>query len=212
MYYSSEEFTDRIYLSYEKILKRFELLDIKTKSGNTISHMDLRYAIKVMVKKHPTCRWKSKRIKSKRYYILFEGYLWLLHVYFQKEKSLIDADIYFFETRIKEYEKKLNVESKNLFSEDIYVENLNSFFDRKQDTVRKAIDKMNKIYPNFRYIKNSKYIISKEGIEWLCKNCFKQKYLELLEAYKMELTEQYIQAGYLYDYFFRYKLIFTNRG
>ena len=55
---------------------------------------------------------------------------------------------------------------------------------------------------NYRYIENGKYVISKEGIEWLCKNCFKQKYLELLEEYKMELTEKYIQAGYLYDYFF----------
>ena len=55
---------------------------------------------------------------------------------------------------------------------------------------------------NYIYRENGKYIISKEGIKWLCKNCFKQKYLELLEEYKMELTEKYIQAGYLYDYFF----------
>ena len=48
---------------------------------------------------------------------------------------------------------------------------------------------------------NRKAKISKEGIEWLCKNCFKQKYLELLEEYKMELTEKYIEAGYPYDVF-----------
>ena len=29
----------------------------------------------------------------------------------------------------------------------------------------------------------------------------KQKYLELLEEYKMELTEKYIENGYLYDNF-----------
>lgn len=39
-------------------------------------------------------------------------------------------------------------------------------------------------------------------VEWICKNVFKQKYLEILEEYKMELTELYIEAGYLYDYFF----------
>lgn len=33
-------------------------------------------------------------------------------------------------------------------------------------------------------------------------NCFKQKYLEILEKYKMELTEEYISKGYIYDNFF----------
>ena len=45
-------------------------------------------------------------------------------------------------------------------------------------------------------------VITKEGLEWLCKNCFKQKYLELLESYKMNLTEKFIKAGYIYDNFF----------
>ena len=54
----------------------------------------------------------------------------------------------------------------------------------------------------YTYCKNSKVIIAKEGIEWLCKNLFKQKYLELLGKRKMELTEKYIEAGYPYDYFF----------
>ena len=40
------------------------------------------------------------------------------------------------------------------------------------------------------------------SIKWICKNVFKQKYLELLEKYKMELTELYIKAGYPYDHFF----------
>ena len=54
---------------------------------------------------------------------------------------------------------------------------------------------------DFRYDAHDKHIISKEGIEWLCKNCFKQKYLEILEEYKMELTEKYIEADYIYDNF-----------
>lgn len=45
------------------------------------------------------------------------------------------------------------------------------------------------------------YVYSK-GIELLCKEYFKQKYLEILEDYKMELTEKYIAAGYPYDNFF----------
>lgn len=50
-------------------------------------------------------------------------------------------------------------------------------------------------------IKN-KVVIPREGVKWSCKNIFKQKYLELLEQYKMELTKKYIEAGYVYDEFF----------
>ena len=66
---------DKVFLSYWKILNKFKILNIKTKNGKEITHKDLRKAISVMNKKHPTCRWQSEKIKSKRYYILFEGYL-----------------------------------------------------------------------------------------------------------------------------------------
>ena len=54
----------------------------------------------------------------------------------------------------------------------------------------------------FKYNTNDGIVVTKEGLEYLCKNYFKQKYLELLEEYKMELTEKYIEAGYIYDEFF----------
>ena len=56
------------------------------------------------------CRWKSEKIRSKRYFILIEGYYWLTLVYFQKEKSMIDADVEFFEKRTKQYEELLKIE------------------------------------------------------------------------------------------------------
>ncbi len=71
---------DEFFLSYNKILKRLELLSLKTKKGNDITHQDLRYAISVMEKKHHTCRWKSERIRSKKHYILIEGFYWLIFV------------------------------------------------------------------------------------------------------------------------------------
>lgn len=49
---------------------------------------------------------------------------------------------------------------------------------------------------------DGKVIISCKGVEWICKNVFKQNYLKLLEKKKMELTEKYIKAGYIYDHFF----------
>ena len=93
----SEQVLDSIFLSYNKILKRFQLLGVTTKYGKEITHEDLRKAIEVMLKKHPTCRWRSEKVKSRKYFILAEGYAWLNQVYFQKEKSLADADVDFFE-------------------------------------------------------------------------------------------------------------------
>ena len=194
---------DNIFLSYNEILKRLQILGKTTKSGKEITHKDLRKAICVMEDKHSNCRWKSEKIRSKRHYILIEGFYWLIYVYINKDKKLMDADIDFFKSRIKQYEELLKVESKEIFTKDMYVYELEKYFSRKPETIKKAISKMLKYADeNYRYIENGKYKISKCGIEWLCKNCFKQKYLELLEEYKMELTEKYIEAGYIYDNFF----------
>ena len=199
--YSNDKL-DEIFLSYDKILFRLNIQKIKTKTGKEITHKDLRYAIQVMQRKHKNCRWKSEKIKSRNSFILIEGYYWLLKVYFNNEKKLIDADIDFFLERIKQYEELLKLESKNLFEKDMEINELVKYFNKKYETIEKAIWKMIKVNNNNRYIQNKSYMITKEGIEWLCKNCFKQKYLQILENYKMDLTEKYIRAGYIYDNFF----------
>ena len=199
----SEQVLDSIFLSYNKILKRLHSLGITTKHGKEITHMDLRKAVEVMLKKHPTCRWRSEKVKSRKYFILDEGYVWLYQVYFQK-KSLTDADVDFFEDRIKQYEELLKIEhNENWWNDDMDIKQLCEYFNRKDITVRKAIKKMcNSGFENYKYLTNNKVVIVSKGVEWLCKNVFKQKYLELLEKYKMELTELYIKAGYPYDHFF----------
>ena len=125
-------------------------------------------------------------------------------MYFEKEKSLIDADVEFFETRIKLYEDFLKVEhNENWWNEDMDIKQLENYFNRAESSIRKAIKKMcDNGFSNYKYLDNNKVIISRKGVEWICKNVFKQKYLELLEKYKMELTELYIKAGYPYDHFF----------
>ena len=125
-------------------------------------------------------------------------------MYFEKEKSLIDTDVEFFETRIKLYEDFLKVErNKNWWNEDMDIKQLENYFNRAESSIRKAIKKMcDNGFSNYKYLDNNKVIISRKGVEWICKNIFKQKYLELLEKYKMELTELYIKAGYPYDHFF----------
>lgn len=175
---------------------------IKTKSGKEITHKDLRYAVQVMEKKHKNCRWKSTKVKSKNFYIIIEGYYWLEFVYFNTEKKLIDADIDFFEERIEQYEKLLKLDHKELFEKNMTIQELVNFFSKKCETIEKAMWKMIKVHSNYRYIKNNEYVIIKEGVKWLSKNCFKSKYLELLEKRKMDLTEEYIKAGYIYDNFF----------
>ena len=123
---------------------------------------------------------------------------------FNKEKSLIDADINFFEDRIKQYEELVKVEkNKNWWNEDMDIKQLEKYFNRAESSIRKSIKKMcDNGFSNYKYLENNRVIISRKGVEWICKNVFKQKYLELLEKYKMELTELYIKAGYPYDHFF----------
>lgn len=200
----SQQTLDSIFLSYNKILNRLHSLGIITKHGKEISHMDLRKAIDVMVEKHPTCRWRSEKIRSRKYFVLVEGYYWLTQVYFQKEKSLIDADIDFFKLRIKRYEELLKIEhNENWWNEDMNIKQLCKYFNRQDITVRKAIKKMcDSGLEEYKFLVDNKVAISSKGVEWICKNVFKQKYLELLAKYKMELTELYIEAGYPYDYFF----------
>ena len=125
-------------------------------------------------------------------------------MYFEKEKSLIDADVEFFETRIILYVDFLKVErNKNWWNEDMEIKQLENYFNRAESSIRKAIKKMcDNGFSIYKYLDNNKVIISRKGVEWICKNIFKQKYLELLEKYKMELTELYIKAGYPYDHFF----------
>ena len=199
MYNDSE--LDKIFLPYYKILYKLKLLNIKTKKGNEISHQDLRYAIAIMEKKHKNCRWKFQRPGKNKNYILIEGFYWLVYVYFNNDKKLIDADIDFFEERIKLYEELLKLDHKTLFKDDISTNQLSDYFNKKESTIQKAILKMIKANPNYRYKTNTEYVITKEGIEWLYKNCFKDKYLKILENYKMELTEKYMQEGYVYDNF-----------
>ena len=182
MYRDSEQALESIFVSYNKILKRFKLLGVTTKCGKEITHEDLRKAVGVMLKKHPTCRWRSEKLKSKKYFILDEGYVWLLQVYFNKEKSLIDADVEFFEDRIKQYEELLGLEhDENWWDDDMDIKQLCKYFNRKEITIRKAINKMcDSGLSEYKSYTDEKAVISCKGVEWICKNVFKQKYLELL--------------------------------
>ena len=197
------------------ILKRFKPLCFTTKYGKEITHENLRKAVEVMLKKHPTYRWRSEKIRSRKYFILIEGYEWLKQVYFQKEKYFIDADMEFCKNKIKLYEEFLKLKhNENWWNEDMDIKQLCNYFNRKDITVRKVIKKMcDNGLSEYKSFIDGKVFISCKGVEQICKNVFEQKYLEFGENKKMELTELYIKAGYPYDYFFIgiKKTILTNK-
>ena len=197
----SENEYNKIYLSYKKILNLLNIQNIKTSMNKDIDYKILLQAIRIMEKKHPICRWRQIRAKDNKHYILIEGFYWLSFVYFQHSQKQIDADIDFFKLRISQYQKLLNIKSKNFWLREYKLVELIDYFDRSEITIKKAISKMIKYNKDYMFIRENKYFVTNEGIEWLCKNIFKQKYLEILEKYKMELTELYIKAGYPYDLF-----------
>ena len=100
MYRDSEKALESIFVSYNKILKRFKLLGVTTKYGKEVTHEDLRKAVDVMLKKHPICRWRSEKVKSRKYFILDEGYVWLLKVYLQKNLHQHRLMIFLFENTL----------------------------------------------------------------------------------------------------------------
>lgn len=197
----SENENNKIYLSYKKILNLLNIQNIKTSMNKDIDYKILLQAIRIMEKKHPICRWRQIRAKDNKHYILIEGFYWLSFVYFQHSQKQIDAAIDFFKLRISQYQKLLNIKSKNFWLREYKLVELIDYFDRSEITIKKAISKMIKYNKDYMFIRENKYFVTNEGIEWLCKNIFKQKYLEILEKYKMELTELYIKAGYPYDLF-----------
>lgn len=197
----SENENNKIYLSYKKILNLLNTQNIKTSMNKDVNYKILLQAIRIMEKKHPICRWRQIRSKDNKHYILIEGFYWLSFVYFQHSQKQIDADIDFFKLRISQYQKLLNIKSKNFWLREYKLVELIDYFDRSEITIKKAISKMIKYNKDYMFIRENKYFVTNEGIEWLCKNIFKQKYLEILEKYKMELTELYIKAGYPYDLF-----------
>lgn len=198
----SEIVMDNLFLSYNKVLNGLHILKLKTASNKEICYSDVAQACKIMHQKHSKCRWVFTQKKKNKHYVLIEGFYWLMSVYFQNEKKLIDADIDFFVLRIQQYEKLLHLNSKSLWNTDMTMSELVNYFNRTYGTIKNVLSKMNRITNGkYKYVKDNEIVISSLGVEWLCKNHFKKKYLELLEEYKMELTEKYMEAGFPYDNF-----------
>lgn len=208
---SSEEIRKLIFLDYKEILEELEKRNLKTKSGKEITHTDLRYAITIMNEKHSSCRWQSEKIKKKYYYIQYEGFIWLRDVYFSSyDMKFIDKDVKWFENRILWYKNQFN--KNNIEYPDIDYKiiamskkELAKYFNRSIRTIENGIREYESTQmKNIRNYKEDKLEINEATIEWLLKNKFKDKYIKLLEDYKMTLTEIFkINGGYYDNYFGR---------
>lgn len=53
---------------------------------------------------------------------------------------------------------------------------------------------------SFKYLKDGKVIISKEGVKWLSENYFRKDYLKKLEFYKLELQNVKRKRNRLKEY------------
>ena len=206
---SSEEIRKFIFMNYKEVLQYFKENNIRTKADKEITHMELRAAIQVMLQKHPSCRWRSEKIKKRYYYLQYEAVIWLRDVYFNNyETDFLDKDIQWFKDRICWYQNSLSNAQIEFPKFDLKIEpmtklELAKFFDKDISVIRKALLKMEKDNSTRdRNYLNGKRYLSVSEIEWLLKNKFKKKYLELLEAYKMQLTEIAKANGSFYDNYF----------
>lgn len=206
---SSEEIRKLIFMNYKEILQDFKENNIKTKAGKEITHKDLRTAILIMLEQHPSCRWQSEKIKKRYYYLQYEAVIWLREVYFNNyEIKFIDKDIKWFEERIKWYIETLEKNHIEYPKMDCHLKpmtkrELSKYFNRGSSSIQQAIIEMEKIANNKNRVYNNGTLqINEEQIKWLLKNKFKTKYLQLLEEYKMVLTEIFKANGGYYDNYF----------
>lgn len=198
-------------MNYKEVLQYFKENSIKTKGKKEISHDYLRTAVLIMNKKHSLCRCQSEKFRKRYYYLQYEGVIWLRDVYFNNYNiKFIDRDISWFEERILWYQNTLSQKSIEYPIMDFQLKAMNKkelakFFERNISTIKKAIIEIEKKKNcKIRNYHNGILYVDEKQTIWLIKNKFKIEYLELLEKYKMELTEIYKANGGFYDnYFYR---------
>lgn len=206
---SSEDVRKLMFMNYKEIISDFNNRGLTTKGGKPITHTDLRKAIQVMQQKHSLCRWRSERIKQRYYYIQYEGVLWLRNVYFNSYNiKFIDKDIKWFKNRIIWYQNQFDKNNIDYpeFSFNIDTMNkiqLSRYFDKSISTIENALRMYEKnTSSKDRCYKDGKLQIQSSAVIWLIENQFKYKYIEILESYKMELTEIFKTNGGYYDNYF----------
>lgn len=162
-----------------------------------LTEVQLNNVIRRVEKRHPLEEWVSFRVANNGEeieYLKLEFFNWLKEVYFNHEKYYLDLEIEFFEKQIRRLEKELNISPHEFKYEDISLKDLRSYFNRSKSAIGRAINQMDKqINNSYRYVKDGKVMITKEGVRWLVQKYFRRAYLQDLELYKLELQKRKIK-------------------
>lgn len=155
---------------------------------------------KKMIKRHPYERWIIRKLAQngeRVVYVRVEYVEWLKEVYFSN-KYYLDAEIEFFQKQVLRLEQELNISHYDFNYKDMSLIDLRAYFGKSKNAIGVAVNRMEKrSNKSYKYIKDGKVIISKEGVKWLNEKYFRKQYLKDLEFYKIELQKRKRQlSGY----------------
>ena len=155
---------------------------------------------KKMIKRHPYERWIIRKLAQngeRVVYVRVEYVEWLKEVYFSN-KYYLDAEIEFFQKQVLRLEQELNISHYDFNYKDMSLVDLREYFGKSKNAIGVAVNRMEKRNnKSYKYIKEGKVMISKEGVKWLNEKYFRKQYLKDLEFYKIELQKRKRQlSGY----------------
>ncbi len=155
---------------------------------------------KKMIKRHPYERWIIKKLAQNGEHVVYvrvEYVEWLREVYFS-DKYYLDAEIEFFEKQVLRLEQELNISHYDFDYKDMFLIDLRKYFGKSKNSIGVAVNRTEKRNnKSYKYIKDGKVMITKEGVKWLNEKYFRKQYLKDLEFYKIELQKRKRQlSGY----------------
>lgn len=155
---------------------------------------------KKMIKRHPYERWIIRKLAQngeRVVYVRVEYVEWLKEVYFSN-KYYLDAEIEFFQKQVLRLEQELNISHYDFNYKDMSLVDLREYFGKSKNAIGVAVNRMEKRNnKSYKYIKDGKVMVSKEGVKWLNEKYFRKQYLKDLEFYKIELQKRKRQlSGY----------------
>lgn len=155
---------------------------------------------KKMIKRHPYERWIIRKLAQngeRVVYVRVEYVEWLKEVYFSN-KYYLDAEIEFFQKQVLRLEQELNISHYDFNYNDMSLVDLREYFGKSKNAIGVAVNRMEKRNSkSYKYIKDGKVMVSKEGVKWLNEKYFRKQYLKDLEFYKIELQKRKRQlSGY----------------
>ena len=156
-----------------------------------MSEKQYKRLVNRLKRRHPNESWIDEHFAQngeRVVYIKLELVEWIEEVYFNNNLFYLDAEIFFFKKQILRLEDELNFHHNEFEYNDISLYDLRSYFNRSKNAIGVAVNRMEKrTNESFKYLRDGKVIISKEGVKWLSEKYFRKDYLKKLEFYKLEL-------------------------